>query len=283
MSEPYPIQKLGEVLPPRARKVLRPVYNTVAHRALSIHDALLGAEHSFHYGGTEYPLCYTRKSATYHRGAVSDGQTREGAPLSYLDVDVERIIDIGAYYGLYTVLLARLNPETPIVAFEPDDHSRQVCQDVVAVNEIGAAVRPQVVAGEAGTVTFYEAPMPGSQGHTLTPTAAHDPVEKDAVTLSDEVADVDSAFVKLDAEGGEWAILRELLPADRRVQGLVELHPDKLPVAVDDVLALLGETCVTVELLAESSPNHPATDDHEYVYNRPIYYIDTGRAPATDT
>ncbi len=123
----------------------------------------------------------------------------------------------------------------------------------------------------SGDAAFYVAPEDGSESHTLTPTRGFDAVAKPAVALSDELRDGDSVWVKIDAEGGEWQILRDLFSADISVAGIVELHPEKLPVPTADVLALLERECAVVDCLGETSPEHPAGAAIEFEHNRPMY------------
>lgn len=266
--DPKPVRAAGLLLPESVKQHLRPWW----HRA----SARLAGEaaYRFEYRGEQYQFEPTPETAWTFRDAVSGGVLRhENVSLDLLaDAGMaDRIIDVGAHNGLYTVLLRKLNPEAHIVAFEPERRNREICRRVLLANNVDAAVRREVVADHGGNVTFYVAPEHGSESHTLTPTPGFEAVSKPAAALSTELRDVDSAWLKIDAEGGEWPILRDLFTADADLAGLVELHPEKLPVAVADVLALLERECATVERLGDSSPEHPAAASIEFEDNRPMY------------
>lgn len=271
-ADPAPVRFAGEVLPESVKEHLRPIYQRATARVAASVDG----SYKFTYNGSEYRFEPTKETAWMFKDAVVDGVlTDEHVPIDVLDnaSAYDRAIDIGAHHGLYTVLLRLLNPELRIVAFEPERRNRQVCREVLLANDVDASVRREVVIDESGVVEFHVAPEDGSEGHTVTPTDGYSAVSKPAVALSDELNSDESAWVKIDVEGAEWSVLNDLFEAETEVAGLVELHPEKLPVPTDDVIALLEEECSTVECLGETVPNHTATASIDHEHNRPMYHF----------
>jgi hypothetical protein len=86
------------------------------------------------------------------------------------------------------------------------------------------------------------------------------------MALSDFVnrESIDSAFVKIDAEGEEIKILSDLLVADLSyLEGAVEFHPDKTATPVTDAIESFQESFDEFEFVGETSPQHE--------YSRPVY------------
>jgi hypothetical protein len=62
------------------------------------------------------------------------------------------------------------------------------------------------------------------------------------------------------------AILQDLFTTDiSYIEGIVELHPDKLDVSQSDVVGLLSQECNRYEFIAETTP--------DYKHSRPMYYF----------
>jgi len=129
-----------------------------------------------------------------------------------------------------------------------------------------------VVTNQTGTVQFYVDPD-YSESHSTTNLNGFQAVEKPSAALSDVLAGIDSAFVKIDAEGGEDVIVNDLQDVDATLSGLIELHPDKLETPAEEVVEQLENEFDTVRLASESSPNHPDADSIVFQYNRPLYYF----------
>lgn len=272
MKHPYPVRVAGDVLPASVTDRIRPVWNELFNGYVRAKHSIVQSTLSFEYAGRSHSITATTEAAPSFSGSVAS-TTTEGVPLSVLDVDVDRVFDVGAYHGLYTTLLAELNPRTPVTAFEPEDKNRSVLRNVIDANEYdNVAVREEVVTDTNGTVAFYVNPN-GGEGNSVRPSESLQRRERRCVRLSSELDGVDSAFCKIDAEGAEYAVLRDVLECtDTIVSGIVELHPDKLTVPVSDVLALLDRHS-TVTFIADSSPRHPDADSIHHEYNRPMYHF----------
>jgi len=73
-------------------------------------------------------------------------------------------------------------------------------------------------------------------------------------------------WVKIDVEGEESAIVGDLMTADLEyLEGIIELHPDKLDVLPSDVVNDLNAVCSRCEFLAETSSQHE--------FSRPMYHF----------
>jgi FkbM family methyltransferase len=177
---------------------------------------------------------------------------------------------VGTHFDIYSVLLQVINPDPELYTFEPDDENRRVAEELLAENNITGKVFKKVITGETGTITFYIDPIANSQRHATTPKKEGDfqSVEKPSLALSDLVSqeDLDRSFMKIDAEGEEMAILEDLFTTNLSyIEGIVELHPDKLNVSKSDVVDLLSRECDQCEFVVETTP--------DYEHSRPMYYF----------
>lgn len=208
---------------------------------------------SYTYDGETFEYRYSDPT-TYRKlsGCLDSGEiAHEGVPIDCLRVGSswDAIVDIGAHYGIYAVVLGVLNPDLPLVCFEPNVENRRVLAENLELNGLTerADVRPEVVAGERGAVTFYEDPSEWSVNHTIRPTDAHvghTATEKVALPLSELLREdgVSRPWVKIDAEGAEYAILKDVFADDGigDVAGIVELHLDRPGVSIPRMERLLG-------------------------------------------
>lgn len=140
-----------------------------------------------------------------------------------LDRDL-RILDLGANVGLFGVFAAGRWPRARVTAVEPDPGNLAVLRRCVALSGRGDAW--EVVAAAAathdGTVAFAGG---GESLSRIDPGAAASVVAIDALALLDGVD-----LLKMDIEGGEWAILDDprFTASVPRVT-VLEYHPHLCP------------------------------------------------------
>jgi FkbM family methyltransferase len=202
----------------------------------------------------------------------------ECIPLKYLDSspNLDAFIDVGAHYGTYSVVGGQLNPEAITYSFEPDQYNRSVLREVLNINNISAEVRSEVVTDESGEVPFYLDESSGSESHTISSNKQFKKVIKDSISLSEfiENNDMKRVYIKIDAEGGEEKILQDIFPSTiQHIEGIVEIHPDKINTSPNKVINILENNCEVCEFIIDSSPNHPNAESIANETNRPIYYF----------
>lgn len=153
----------------------------------------------------------------------------------WLERHLERggvVIDVGAHYGIYSVLMA--SRAAQVVAFEPDPYAREMLAHNAGLNSKHGTITIEAFAcsdrdGEA--VLF-------SRGGQANSSFARSAAEKQSlaleeirvptITLDRYLAEhsLSPRIVKIDAEGAEIRILkgaRSLLASDAKI--LCELHP----------------------------------------------------------
>jgi FkbM family methyltransferase len=139
---------------------------------------------------------------------------RNGSPLS--------VADLGANVGLFSAWLLARRPDARIVAFEPDLDNAAVLEECMRVNgREPQIVRAAAAAGD-GELRFLAGELAASrqveEGGIAVP----------AVDVFPYLAGAD--FVKVDIEGGEWAILADARFRDVPARALVlEYHPHLCP------------------------------------------------------
>ena len=254
--------KVGEHLPPSVR--------TAGAKGLITFSRITGNnEIKYHYQNHEFKYKYTDRTTLRRANkALDNGEIAlEGVKIRDLDHLGEDghdgIIDIGAHFGVYSVVLAVLNPSLPVWCFEPNEYNLKALENNLVANNLSndrVHARPELVSGTSGTVEFYEDPRPeGTVNHTLKPAEKHEghnKIKKQSIALSDllEDEDIHNPWVKIDAEGAEDEILEDLLTAPHIDQsaGFVELHLNREHITVDGISELLEEHGYEIEQVKES-------------------------------
>jgi FkbM family methyltransferase len=167
----------------------------------------------------------------------------------------QRVIEVGAHVGYYTVLFAsRVGPTGSVTAFEPNPRATELLRRNVAANGLARAVRvvPMAVGDRPGRVTLHR--LARQQGSSsIYPFGPEDLAAWDDEATALEVActSLDAFFdaepapvdlVKIDAEGAEPAIIAGMtgvLERSPQVRLVVELIPASLRRAGHDPRAFL--------------------------------------------
>jgi len=258
----------------KAGKMLPPLLTEIGKKIYTNGNQLIGRNYyDYKYNGDALRLYYTDPTFSRMRNLIQEGVvTIEDIPVNILKASepIDATIDVGAHFGIYSVLLQRLNSDTELYAFEPNDENRRVVKGLLAENNITGKVSEEVITGKTGTVTFYIDSHAKSQSHATTPKKTGDfqSVEMPSLALSDLTLqeNIDRVYIKIDAEGEEMAILQDLFTSNLSyLEGIVELHPDKLEVPISDIVELLSRECHQYRLVAETAP--------DYKYDRPMYYF----------
>lgn len=171
--------------------------------------------------------------------------------------DADALIDVGAHHGVYSTILATLNPQASLYCFEPDEYNRSRLKQTLRHNNIEATIRSEVVTDYTGEITFYKWGEASQSHSTIPPVQDGIEVSLPCVSLVDMMREhnLTSPFLKIDAEGEEYNILRDLAentPSGTDVTGYVELHPSKLDeIHVNDVYDLFESYNIHYETVGE--------------------------------
>lgn len=191
--------------------------------------------------------------------------THEQLPIGIVDLPdrYDVAIDVGAHFGVYSVLLGGLN-DVDLYCFEPSEENAEILRANLRANGIDGVVDERVVTDETGPIEFYVRQRFDTVSHSTNPPAAtshqYERVDAESVALSSVLADYEDAdvFAKIDAEGEEDGIVRDLLACESiaSLTGILELHLNKLD--GETILADLRENGFTVEKIShmEQSPNY---------------------------
>jgi FkbM family methyltransferase len=118
-----------------------------------------------------------------------------------------RILDVGANIGLFGVFALGRWPGAQVTSYEPDHCNQRVLRQTVAANEVGGrwAVVSAAVSNAPGELSFV--PGLGAMAH-IAGSGEDGTITVPTVDLFDQQGDgVD--LIKMDIEGGEWAILAD--------------------------------------------------------------------------
>jgi FkbM family methyltransferase len=131
----------------------------------------------------------------------------------------EKIVDAGAYHGLYTLVLAKAaDPASEVVAVDPVASNCALIEVNLALNDLHARIEECAISAEDGEVSFAS----GSCGRIIPKGGTVRPARRLESLLPD------ATVVKLDIEGAEFALFPgqiDVLPTAHT--WIVEIHPGK--------------------------------------------------------
>jgi FkbM family methyltransferase len=138
---------------------------------------------------------------------------------------VANIVDLGANIGLFGVFAATHWPEAEIVAFEPDPANANVHEQTIAIN--GLQERWRLVRAAAGACAGQARFIAGDIALSRLANADDNEALSIEVSVEDVIPRMAQAdLVKMDIEGGEWAILDDPRFHESPPRALVlEYHP----------------------------------------------------------
>lgn len=123
------------------------------------------------------------------------------------------IIDCGSNIGMSVLYFKKLYPESKIIAFEPNPFSFKSLEENVRVNNCkNVELRNEAVSNEDGHLAFYLNENPNSLRASFNESRGG---EKEllvkTVKLSDVLKSQDVDVVKIDVEGAEHQVLKDLV------------------------------------------------------------------------
>jgi FkbM family methyltransferase len=165
---------------------------------------------------------------------VAEGRWEPETLAAICDLADERtlLIDIGCWIGPITLLAAALGAR--VLTFEPDPRAFELLSANIAANP---ALAPRVklhhvaVSPAAGRIRLGSPKKPGdSMGSILAAESGAVSWEAEAITpalIADMAAGAGRIVLKMDIEGGEYALLPHLGPllSSRTVAALIAFHP----------------------------------------------------------
>lgn len=141
---------------------------------------------------------------------------------SHLCKESSRIIDVGAYSGIYSLVAALENPELEVVAVEPNPEGYALLERNVAANGLGARIQSVQAAatsrGGSGTLYVNHDPTQSSMRPDPRATPHVGAVQVALVTLDELSCGNSVGVIKIDVEGVEFEVLeggKVLIERDR--------------------------------------------------------------------
>jgi FkbM family methyltransferase len=149
------------------------------------------------------------------------------------------VVDVGGHHGLMAVVAGKAaGPQGVVVSFEPNPTARQIFLENCEVNHVrNVRLEPLALSDCPGVATFYV-----QKGHVTWNSSFFadfssqhnrdrtEQIEVNVTTLDSYVADhgLQPAFIKIDAEGSEFLILRGAMKTIRTYRPVlsVEFNPE---------------------------------------------------------
>jgi len=220
-------------------------------------------------------------------GAYEGVETRF---LNALAAQSNRVLDIGANIGVYSIRLALRFPQLRVFAFEPIPKSFSYLQRNIAVNAVGERVTAfqYALSNRAGAARLYIAPHNGTNASLQNVAGAGDALEIPGLmmTLDDWVRSfgIVPDLIKCDVEGAELLVFQgglETLRAERPVvfSELLRKWAKGFDYHPNDVLELfrsLGYRCFAIgdENVREIAVVDNETPETNYIFVHPERHPD---------
>jgi FkbM family methyltransferase len=136
-----------------------------------------------------------------------------------------RILDLGANIGLFGAFAFIRHPDASIVALEPDPANSAIHARAIEANPSACWTLVQAAASAApGMMRFASGGFTRSHAAQL----GEDAIEVEAEDVLPRIREAD--FVKIDIEGGEWALLADPRFGETRARAVVlEYHRQNCP------------------------------------------------------
>jgi FkbM family methyltransferase len=187
------------------------------------------------------------------------------------------VLDIGAHHGLYTLLMSkRVGRSGRVIAFEPSPREcRRLAKHVRVNRRNNVEIESCALGNSGGDTDLFVVDGSRDWGNSLRPPAVPEPTRRVRVRLRklDDLLAVRGLekvdFIKLDAEGGELAVLqgaRKLLQTAPRPAILAEVEDIRTRpwgYAAHCILQLLAQWNYRWFTLSEAGTLYPASPDDE--------------------
>ena len=256
------IIEVGKVLPPRLRLALVGSDHKPSRFAVCFNRILNAlSQERFPVVTLSGPLAGYRMRIDCHRFRSFVYGTYEPPVLQTIIAVIqsgETAIDVGAYIGYYTLLLAKhVGPSGRVIAFEPLPENFRVLSENIELNSLQNVIAEnKAVAHQSGVAMLYR-----GYGGPLSLTSSivdvsGEGLEVQAISLDEYLSHNRErvAFVKIDAEGAEVQVLegmKRILKEDRPFVVVelshVDRYEDKHPVLL--LLSNFGYTFYTLSKL----------------------------------
>jgi FkbM family methyltransferase len=126
------------------------------------------------------------------------------------------IIDCGANIGMSILYFKYLYPQARIIAFEPNPHSFQILEMNIKINQLSDITLYNMALSDVnGSIDFYLPSYKGSlNGSLLSDYIEGDKIQVAAAKLSSYLKNCKVDFVKMDIEGAENMVIKDLYEHD---------------------------------------------------------------------
>jgi FkbM family methyltransferase len=179
----------------------------------------------------KYSLAHEH-SKEWFWGNCKDGIHEPEITGRLISCKTECFVDIGAHLGWYTCLVAKLNPQATVYAFEPNSMVVPLLNENIVLNNLTNVHVCQVAVGDRNGFAWIPANdyRPGLEiiDHSKENTLRVNVVSLDQWFGEDKAI---PDLIKIDAEGSEWPILAggRVLLLKHYPRVMMELHPNKAP------------------------------------------------------
>ena len=254
VADPSPVKSSREIRPRRTERFVRRII--IVGLAVT---ALLNAGELFRrvnfwttgsvqVDGLTFYLNPADECLTYHILEHGTWESEETRLVMDRLAPGDRVVDVGANIGWYTVLASRaIGPEGEVIAFEPDPTNFALLKKNVEANGCqNVRLEQKALSNEPGSITLYLHDRNKGMHSMLQTDEAEQAVEVEAVRLDDflvgDSRPIDLA--KIDVEGAEGLVLdgmRQTMKANPGMDLLLEFAPSRLSATGYDPESLLQE------------------------------------------
>jgi len=166
------------------------------------------------------------------------------------------IIDCGANIGLSVLFFKKCYPESVIWAFEPNPNSFQLLEKNVIQNQLQDVKLFNYALSSINSVVPFFVPLKKASlnGSLLSGFSESQEIRVETRKLSDLIKGVKVDFIKMDIEGGEVAVIQDLVNHDSLGsinEVIVEYHQKASPIQLNEFLNHFNNWKFTYQVVSE--------------------------------
>lgn len=134
-----------------------------------------------------------------------------------------KIIDCGAHIGISVLYFKKICPSASIIAFEPDEKNFELLQKNVSSYKLkDVTLLQEAVWTETKEISFHS---DGSMSSKINLDSQEDALSKVKAVRLHDIIDSEINFLKLDIEGAEYDVLKDIAPKLHLISNLfIEYH-----------------------------------------------------------
>ena len=135
------------------------------------------------------------------------------------------VLDIGLNIGMFTIKAIKAG--ATVHAYEPDPDNFDIAELNIELNEVtaNATLYQKAIVGTKDTVRSFSLNVKKNKGaHSLIAKRGRETITVKCVNINDVMAQIQPTIIKMDIEGGEYEVIKDIKSFDGVRELILEFH-----------------------------------------------------------